>query len=86
MHHELRLGAQLTPLKARIFDLVKRSGIDGIEHRELFNMAFSNTPPKRRTQKTVKSHVWQINDAISDSGFRICGHGGFYRLIREAAE
>lgn len=82
----VRLGAQLTPLKARIFDLVHRAGTDGIEHRQLFDLAFSNALPKPRTQKTVKSHVWQINDAIADSGFRICGHGGFYRLIGGAAE
>lgn len=83
---EIRCGAELTPLKARIFDIVKRSGADGIENGDLYNAVFGNTLRKQRTRYTLKSHIWQINSAIVDSGFRIRGNGGAYRLVREAAE
>src|SRR5579862_3705214 len=80
--HEIRCGAQLTPLKARIFDLVKRAGPDGIENKALYDMAFANELPKQRTRKTIKAHVWQINALIGVAGFRIRGWGGVYRLER----
>lgn len=82
----MRCGVKLTPLKAKIFDLVRRSGPDGIENAALFDIAFNNTLPKRRTRNTVKAHVWQINEMIRESGYRICGRGGVYRLAKEAAE
>ena len=82
----MRCGVKLTPLKARIFDLVRRSGPDGIESAALYDIAFDNTLPKKRTRNTLKAHVWQINEAIDGAGFRICGSGGVYRLTREAAE
>jgi hypothetical protein len=79
---DIRLGVRLTPLKARIFDLIQRGGEDGIAVDDLFNIVFPDGSVKR---DTLKSHVWQINDAIEDSGYRIKGNGavgGAYRLVK----
>jgi hypothetical protein len=69
---EMRLGVRLTPLKARIFDLIKRGGRDGIDRRDLFDIAFDN-PDRKRSYRTLKAHIHQINELIEDEGFRITG-------------
>ncbi len=82
---EIRLGVRLTPLKARIFDLVQRAGVDGIDRRELFDICFGDTDAHERTNKgkfpTLKAHIHQINEAIEDSGYKIVGHS-VARLVR----
>ena len=75
---EMRLGVRLTPLKARIFDAIKRAGKDGIEGDDLFRLIFGERPVKR---SCLKAHVWQINDLLEESGYHITGRRGF-RLIR----
>ena len=64
---EMRLGVRLTPLKARIFDLIKRAGPAGVFSDELHVMIFS----KGRSKETLKAHIWQINELIADEGYRI---------------
>jgi hypothetical protein len=71
---EIRFGVPLTPLKARIFDAVRRAGPDGIAGDAIIRELGL---PVCRT--TLKSHVWQINDRLAESGYRIVGRGG-YRL------
>jgi hypothetical protein len=79
---ETRLGVRLTPLKASIFDLVKRAGPDGILSSEL--QARIGT----KTRASLKSHIWQINDAIGEVGYRIVNDrmrldgGSCYNLLR----
>jgi hypothetical protein len=67
---EIRLGVRLTPLKARIFDLVQRGGRDGIDRSDLFDIVFGGTG---RCRGTLKSHIVQINGLIADEGYRISG-------------
>lgn len=82
---EKRLGVRLTPLKARIFDLVKRAGPAGIFSDDLLAMVF----PKGRKRGTLKSHIWQINELIADEGYRIKNDymkddgGSCYILVKE---
>lgn len=64
---EKRLGVRMTPLKACIFDLVKRAGERGIFTAELQARVFTNG----QSPETLKAHIWQINDAIADEGYRI---------------
>ena len=61
---ERRVGVRLTPRKARIFDHVKRYGEEGIPVTAL--AAFMDMKVV-----TVKSHIWQINDLLEDTGWRI---------------
>jgi hypothetical protein len=75
---EIRLGVRLTAFKARLFDLVRRSGINGIHSDDLYSLLY---PDGGGSRHTLKAHVWQINELIADEGCRIEGHGSFYRLV-----
>jgi hypothetical protein len=68
---QIRFGVLLPPLKARIFDMVKRGGVGGVESLFLRETFGGNT---------LKTHIHQINELIDESGFRIYGRGGTYRL------
>jgi hypothetical protein len=72
---EHRLGVRLTPLKARIFDAIRRYGEERIKCAELGN------------PRTVKAHVSQINDLLEETDWRIDGRrgrDGGYRLVRRS--
>lgn len=73
-----RLGVRLTPLKAAIFDAVKRRGESGdrIHAKELLHLL-----REKSSVQGIKSHVWQINELLEDTAWRIDGHGG-YRLVK----
>jgi hypothetical protein len=80
---ETRLGVRLTPLKARIFDLIERGGDDGIDRRDLFDIVFGDgdAHSRKRSYRTLKAHLAQINELIEDTGFHIEGRGAA-RLVR----
>ena len=71
-----RLGIPLTPLKARIFDAIRRAGPDGIGGDAIIQELGL---PVSRT--TLKAHVWQINTRLAENGYKIVGYGG-YRLLK----
>jgi len=75
---EERGGVRLTPLKARIFDVIKRAGPDGIESDDLFAMIFAE---RNVVRATLRAHIWQINDILSDTGLRIESANKCFRLI-----
>ncbi len=77
---ETRLGVRLTPLKARIFDIITRAGPDGISASDLFDIVCT----EGQSRETLKSHVWQINDLIEDEGYRIKGRDSYYALTKVA--
>jgi hypothetical protein len=70
---EMRLGVRLTPLKARIFDIVQRAGRDGIERNDLFGIVFGDQE-RRHSYHTLKAHIFEINELLADAGYRITGH------------
>lgn len=83
-----REGCGLTPLKARIYDAVKRAGPDGIAWHDLFALIYGGCVRGSTSRQRLKSHVWQINDLLEDSGWRIGGYGGTYilrRVVRDAS-
>jgi hypothetical protein len=66
--HE-RLGVRLTPLKAAIVDAIKRAGDLGVSSDALvFDLYFDRRPISTRT---VKAHVFQINDALEATDYCI---------------
>lgn len=69
----LRYGVRLTPLKARIFDLIARAGPDGICAHELFNMTMRDRGVGR---VAMRSHISQINNAMEETAIMIRGQGG----------
>lgn len=83
---EVRVGVRLPPLKARIFDLVLRGGEDGITARDVLEIVYAEL--EGPSAKTVHVHVFQINELIEDSGYRIVGRrgpGSVYRLVNKRA-
>src|SRR5262252_8598462 len=88
---EIRLGVEMSDLKARLFDHIMRAGDEGINSDELFVLTYDNWPRRERTKRALYSHIQQINELIEDSGYRIEGrHGnryinGFYCLKYRAA-
>jgi len=77
-----RFGVRMSPLKAHLVDVVLRAGPDGISSDDLHRIVFGD---RRVVRKTLYAHVWQINDAMMDTGYRITGRGGFFRLHKPAA-
>jgi len=77
MPPETRAGVRLTPLKARIFDVVRRAGVDGISGADINAIIFGG----RASLDTVKAHVWQINDLLEETGIAIRGDGGSFRIV-----
>ena len=59
----IRFGARLGKVAARIFDAVQRSGQDGIEHGDLFELIYGGTDRKR---SSLAGYVRQINDRLAD--------------------
>jgi hypothetical protein len=76
---ETRLGARLSPLKTHIFDVVKRAAATGVTSEELFAIVFADRGDI--TINTLKSHIWQINDALEDAGFRIVSRDRRWVLV-----
>ena len=76
---DFRLGVRLSPLKARIFDLVQRAGRDGISGVDLHELAYTGTA--RPGAATIKAHIHQINEVLDGTGYRIVGRGT-YRLVK----
>ena len=74
-----RAGVRLSPLKARIFDIVKRAGTDGFPTRELVGMLWEGKSMTNLQQHVIYCHVHQINDALEDTGLRIVGIGRGHR-------
>jgi hypothetical protein len=80
---EFRLGVRFpNGVKARIFDLVQRGGVDGIPSDELHATVF-DAHERKPAKKLLSVHVNQINELIEDSGYRISGRGGAYRLLKQ---
>jgi hypothetical protein len=73
-----RLGVRLTPLKAAIFDRIKRAGDLGVSSTELVGELYDN----RVATNTVKAHVWQINQVLAETSFVIRSDGRVWFLRR----
>jgi|SRR5215203_3905552 len=77
---EIRFGARLGPIAARIFDAVQRSGADGIDPDDLFELIYADRPGRKRS--ALKGYVRQINYNLSDCGapVRIYARRGHYKI------
>ena len=84
---ELRLGVRLFPMTARVFDVIRRAGADGISGREAFNIAYQGM--RKPKYMTLKAHVAHIRDALAGTDYTIRTNGGsasgrhpVYRLVK----
>jgi hypothetical protein len=65
----MRLGVQMTPLKAAIFDRVKAAGDIGITTTEIVSDLYRDRSPVKSA--TIRVHVGQINDLFAGTDWRI---------------
>jgi hypothetical protein len=68
--NDVRLGVQMTPLKAAIVDRIKTAGDIGVSTMEIVNDIYCKRSPIKPV--TVKAHVNQINDLLAATDWRIC--------------
>jgi hypothetical protein len=72
----IRMGVQLRPKWAHIFDVVMQAGDNGITTDDLTDIVGCS-------KDSLKTHVCEMNELIADSGYRIKHYPSFgYRLIR----
>ncbi len=76
----------MSPLKARIFDAIARTGKNGIEGCDLFELIM-----KQRNAKysVLKCHIYQINEKLVSTDYTIDvtkngRNSGIYRLKKTA--
>jgi hypothetical protein len=74
----MRAGVKLSPLKARLFDAVKRSGGAGIEVQRLLAIVYDGHGTRPAHWESIKSHIYQINELLEDAGLRIVSSRGRY--------
>jgi hypothetical protein len=79
---ELRAGVRLSPLKARIFDAIKRAGANGITIEDINRICFDG----RATAVNIRTHIHQINDALAGTDFEIRGGApgmvGYFHIVK----
>lgn len=88
-----RVGIRLTPIKARLFDLIKASGDIGTSLTELASTVYPQASSPSRYVDSVKSHINQMNDILVETEYRIVAdreraagmqRQRLYRLTRES--
>ena len=62
-----RLGVRLTPKEGRIFDHIVAAGAGGISNDDLYELSGV------RERHTVNTHVYYINEKLSETGYQIVG-------------
>ena len=62
---EMRAGVRLSPLKARIFDAIKRANSNGITIEDINAICFDG----RASAVNIRTHIHQINDALAGTDF-----------------
>jgi hypothetical protein len=77
-----RLGVRLPAIKLAIFDVIHNAGADGVPIQTIAGLVFGQGMP----EVGIRSHVYQINQLLYGTGFRIEGGGwngsrGYYRLV-----
>ena len=79
---ELRAGVRLSPLKAHIFDVVKRADSNGITIEDINTICFDG----RASAVNVRNHIHQINDALAGTDFEIRGGApgmvGYFHIVK----
>ena len=79
---ESRAGVRLSPLKARMFDVIKRADSNGITIEDINAICFDG----RATAVNVRTHIHQINDALAGTDFQIRGKAsgmvGHFHIVK----
>lgn len=72
-----RFGVEFTYFKARIIDVVRRAGPDGIHGDDLFGIIYGNARGRERTYRALTMAIYCINEQLKKGGpWRIRGRYG----------
>jgi hypothetical protein len=79
----MRFGVRLPQLKAAIVDRIKTAGDIGITSEEIIADLYRDR--RLVSPTTIKAHVDQINDLLSDTDWRIASdHRRWFLLRRQS--
>ena len=79
---ERRFGIMLTPFKASILDLITGAGDLGVSSDELWRELYRDHP-KPPNKLTIKAHVWQINELLAGTDYRIISERRRWRVSQK---
>ena len=83
---ESREGVRLSPLKAHIFDVIKRADREGIAVETINALCFDGCS----TAVNIRTHIYQINDALAGTDLEIRGKAsgmvGFFHIVKRRWE
>jgi hypothetical protein len=83
-HATDRLGIRVPRLKAAILDHIRTAGAIGATSQEILaSEVFRDRRPVGVA--TIKSHIWQLNDLLYGTDWRIRSDGGRWILARRTA-
>lgn len=74
-----RAGVYMTPIRAAIFDAIKRTGMEGAAPDELYARIY---PDGGVGRQAVKAHVWQIRQLLVETEWEIVGSNRYYLVPR----
>jgi hypothetical protein len=75
-----RIGVRLPPLKAAILDAVRAAGDLGATAETIIARAYERRRYPQRN--AIKAHIWQINELLEDTEYRIVCEQWHWRLER----
>lgn len=80
-----RMNVRMSPLEGRIFDLVMRGGEDGITLRDLIDIVWPDDPTPAAI-RSLRVHVFNLNEKLALRGYRLIGYGSVYRLLKHTSK
>jgi hypothetical protein len=74
----MRVGVELTPMLAKIYDLIKWAGKDGIDSTALFQRS------GMKSRSALRVNIAHLNKRLDAAGWKVVGSKSwyFYRLVR----
>lgn len=78
----IRRGVKLQHRKTELFDLIDKytDSADGISLDRLAYLLYPDIP-RPRARERVKSHIYQLNDVLEETPYRIFNRDGRYILV-----
>jgi hypothetical protein len=82
---QMRMGVRMFPQTARVFDIIKAAGREGISGEALFERAYAGV--KKPSYSCIKGHVDHARASLAGTDYEIrCDrngrHKGVYRLVK----
>jgi hypothetical protein len=75
-----RLGIRMSPMKAKIFDMVKAAGDRGIDGESLHIRLYCGRD-KKPQYHAIHINIFQLNELLDATPYRISSIEGSYRMV-----